>query len=376
MEKRRENSDHHHHHHHRKKHRKNKALQLTLIIILCLLILAAMGVVTFMIIKNIGAKNLQQQATTTAPVMTMQNANTEDEAQSEQEEEQLEEGQIIYKGQKYQYNSDIMSFVIMGIDTMDTVDKLIASKVNGGQSDMNFIALMNPHTKKIQLIAINRNLMTTIYKYTADGTFAGTEYAQITLQHAYGSGGADSCEMMVSAIDNVMYMIPIHGYFAMNMGAIAKLNDAIGGVELTALEDIKKDNTNIKKGEKVTLIGKDAFWYTKYRDWTVAGSADARLSRQKQYLYAFVNKLKKMVKNDISLPLDLYNIVSAYSVTDISLDKVTYLASIAMNYSFDMEDIYSVPGETVTSETEYEEFYVDEEALYEMIVEIFYEPVD
>lgn len=376
MEKRRENSDHHHHHHHRKKHRKNKALQLTLIIILCLLILAAMGVVTFMIIKNIGAKNLQQQATTTAPVMTMQNANTEDETQSEQEEEQLEEGQIIYKGQKYQYNSDIMSFVIMGIDTMDTVDKLIASKVNGGQSDMNFIALMNPHTKKIQLIAINRNLMTTIYKYTADGTFAGTEYAQITLQHAYGSGGADSCEMMVSAIDNVMYMIPIHGYFAMNMGAIAKLNDAIGGVELTALEDIKKDNTNIKKGEKVTLIGKDAFWYTKYRDWTVAGSADARLSRQKQYLYAFVNKLKKMVKNDISLPLDLYNIVSAYSVTDISLDKVTYLASIAMNYSFDMEDIYSVPGETVTSETEYEEFYVDEEALYEMIVEIFYEPVD
>lgn len=350
-----------------KKQRKTKVLQIILIILLCILILSLMGFMTFLIIRYIGGRNLQQQATTTVPVMTMEEPETEDT---------LEEGQILYKGRKYQYNSDIMSFVIMGIDTMDTVEELMTNGENGGQSDMIFIALMNPHTSKIQLIAVNRNLMTNIHMYAKDGTYVGTEVGQITLQHAYGTGGADSCEKMVSAIDNVMYMIPIHGYFAMNMGAISKLNDAIGGVEITALEDIRHKGTDISKGEVITLLGEDAFWYTKYRDWTVEGSADQRLLRQKQYLYAFVNKLKQMVKQDISLPLDLYNIVADYCVTDISMDKVTYLASIAMNYSFSTEDIYSVPGESITSGVEYEEFYVDEEALYEMIVEIFYEPIE
>lgn len=352
-----------------KKQNKNKTLQIILGIFLFLLvILVTLFAVLFIMVQN-GKNRLNNEVTSEIPKMEFP------VAEEEEPEEQLEEGQILYKGQKYQYNKDIKSFVIMGIDTMDTVEKLIESPVSGGQSDMNFVAVMNPHTKKIQLIAINRNTMTTIYCYTADGTFVGTKTGQLTLQHAYGSGGTDSCEMMVSAIDNILYMIPIHGYFAMNMGAITRLNDAIGGVELTALQDVKHEGTNISEGEKIVLKGKDAFWYTKYRDWTVEGSADERLERQKQYLYAFFNKLKGMVKNDLSLPITLYKIIEDYSVTDVSLDKLSYLASQLTGYTFETSDIYSVPGKSVTSGVEYEEFYVDEEALYEMIIEIFYEPV-
>lgn len=352
-----------------KKNKKdNKIMNIIItVFVVLLVILFAMFAVLFIMVQN-GKKKLDTEVTSNLPML--------DFPIEEETDEELEEGQILYQGQKYQYNKDIKSFVIMGIDTMDSVEELIESPINGGQSDMNFVAVMNPHTRKIQLIAINRNTMTTIYCYTEDGTLTGTKTGQITLQHAYGSGGKDSCEMMVSAIDNILYMIPIHGYFAMNMGAITKLNDAIGGVELTAIQDVAHKGTNIKKGEKILLKGNDAFWYTKYRDWTEAGSADQRLERQKQYLYQFFQQLKKMVKQDMTLPLSLYKIIEDYSVTDLSLDKISYLASQLVNYDFDTSDIYSVPGESVTSDVEYEEFYVDDEALYEMIIEIFYEPVN
>ena len=62
-------------------------------------------------------------------------------------------------------------------------------------------------------------------------------------------------------------------------------------------------------------------------------------------------------------------------VTNVSLDEATYLASILKDYRFSEEDLYTMAGETVMGE-QFEEFYPDETALYEMILEIFYEEVE
>lgn len=288
----------------------------------------------------------------------------------------LKDGQVIYHDVVFQYNKDIRTFALFGVDTMGTMNELLAETL-GGQADMNMLAVLDPHKKKISLIAINRNTMTTIDRYTVSNRYYDTVWGQICLQHAYGTGGADSCQRAVAAIGRVMYQVPIHGYFAMNMGAISKLNDAVGGVTLTAIEDVKTGKTNISKGQKVTLLGQDAFYYVKYRQWKGESSrysADRRLERQKQYLTTFGQKTKAMVANDISLPLDLMNVVSAYSVTDLTADEIVHLASMAVGYTFDESSIYSVPGAS-TMGTKYEEFYVNQDALYNMILQIFYEPV-
>lgn len=361
----------------KRRKRRNKALQVVLICLICLCILVAFGVAAFAITSSMGNKKLRQQATTNAPVLIKtepEELETELESETEiEKEEPLKEGEIIYNGQKYRYNEEILTFAIMGIDYMGTVDELLKESM-GGHSDMNFLAVINPRKKSLELIAINRNSMTQIHRYATDGSYVDTVDAQITLQHAYGTGGADSCEKMVAAIDNLMYMIPIHGYFSMNMGAIMMLNDAVGGVELVAVEDVIFQKTDIRRGDKVVLLGKDAFWYVKYRDVDVVESANGRLQRQKQYINAFIQKMKHMIKQDLSLPIDLYKIVAEYSVTDITIDEMTYLVSQVAGYSFDLGNIHTVPGETVVN-GEYEEFYVDEDGLYEMIVDLFYEPV-
>ena len=51
------------------------------------------------------------------------------------------------------------------------------------------------------------------------------------------------------------------------------------------------------------------------------------------------------------------------------------LAEMSVDYSFHESNMYFVPGETTQGEV-FEEYNVDDAALYEMILDIFYEPVE
>ena len=51
-----------------------------------------------------------------------------------------------------------------------------------------------------------------------------------------------------------------------------------------------------------------------------------------------------------------------------------YLASVAKEYAFYEEDFYMLSGENVMGD-KFEEFYPDEDAMFEMILDIFYEKV-
>ena len=62
-------------------------------------------------------------------------------------------------------------------------------------------------------------------------------------------------------------------------------------------------------------------------------------------------------------------------VTSLSVDEITYLASTLLGYDFSMENIISIQGEMAMGEKN-EEFYIEEEALRTLIIEIFYEKVE
>lgn len=99
------------------------------------------------------------------------------------------------------------------------------------------------------------------------------------------------------------------------------------------------------------------------------------MERQKQYLMAYAVKTMEAIKKDITFPVALYGTLSKYMVTDISVDEVGYLATQILNYSFDGSNMYVLEGETTKGE-EYEEFWVDEDALYRLILDVFYEKIE
>ena len=124
--------------------------------------------------------------------------------------------------------------------------------------------------------------MTEVHKLGAFGDPVATLNAQIATAYAYGIGGKSSCDNMIRSVSGLLGGIPIDGYLAMNMGGIPLMNDAIGGVELTALQSISvpDQGIHINKGETVTLSGQEAYYYLRGRDTKKFGSATKRLRRE------------------------------------------------------------------------------------------------
>lgn len=129
------------------------------------------------------------------------------------------------------------------------------------------------------------------------------------------------------------------------------------------------------KGETVHLTGNSAVTYVRARDTNVFGSAAGRLERQKQYINALIQKAKSELKGNPALPIALFKEMQPYMVTDLNAEKVTYLATMAAGFDFSGMDVYKVPGETVMGDV-YEEFYTDKDALYELILTLFYEEAE
>lgn len=354
-----------------KNKKKNKRKRIALTVLCELVILAAIGFTAFQVLRAVGRSNLLGKAEAASPNLTPVKAEV---ILTQEEEERWQEGWVKYKDTVYAYNEDIMTFLIMGIDK-NSEAKEVKEGTDGGQADALFLAVMNPHDKSIKVIGINRNAMTDIDIYNEEGAYVTTTKAQIAVQHGFGNGVAQSCEYQKKAVARLFYNLPIHGYAAINMSAIPTINDAVGGVEVTVLEDLTAKDKSLRKGETQKLMGESAFWYVKYRDTGVFGSADMRLKRQKQYLNAFIDASKKAAKNDITVVVDLYQAISPMMITDITLDEVAYLAPILLDYSFEENSFYMLKGETVMGE-QFEEFYVDEDALYELILEIFYEEIE
>lgn len=343
------------------------------------IVIAAGGIVAFTalalggigIVRAVGKSRLYDQADTERPDMQV---ISEEDTLTEEDEERWREGWVKYKGCIYEYKKNILTFLFMGIDKNSDV-KEVKEGTDGGQADALFLVVADPSDEIIRIIGINRNTMTDIDIYDDKGEYVTTTKAQIAVQHGFGNGMEESCEYQKKAVEQLFYGLPIHGYAAVNMSAIETINDAVGGVDVTVLEDLTQKDESLVKGSRVHLTGESAFWYVKYRDTSVFGSADMRLARQKQYLNSFVDAAKKAAKKDISVVLELYQAVMPQMVTDVSIDEVAYLAPVLLDYRFGEDSFHTITGETVMGE-QYEEFYVDETALYEMILEVFYEKVE
>lgn len=352
------------------KKKKRKKRKKILIAVLCeAAILAAVILTAFQIVRAVGKSSLQSKAEAAPELMPVQ----AQAALTEEEQSKWQEGWIKYQDTIYAYKEDILTFLIMGIDKNSDV-KEEAEGTSGGQADALFLAVMDPGEKTIKVIGINRNTMTDIDVYNEEGAYLTTVSAQIAVQHGFGNGMEESCERQLKAVRKLFYNLPIHGYAAINMSAIPTINDAVGGVQVTVLEDLTQRDQSLVEGESVHLEGESAFWYVKYRDTNVFGSADKRLERQKQYLNEFIGAAKSAIKKNPAAAVNLYQAVSGQMVTNVSIDEVAYLAPLLAEYKFQSDSFYMPEGETVMGD-QFEEFYVDEDALYEMILDVFYEEV-
>ena len=356
------------------------------ILLALLAILAVIAVILVNVWRTTGRASLLQhaQGNSADAAQNMQSAanekneNATDSGTQEAEESyELQEGQIRYNGKTYQYKDNLMNILCLGIDSRDGIAK---EKTPGkaGQADCVILAVLDDDAKTIQLINISRDSMVPVHVYATDGSFVEDRTEQLALQYAYGNGRDWSCQLMEQTVSELFYGLPIHGYCALSMNSIADLNDAVGGVTVTVPEDLAVMQPKLfTAGDTVTLKGELAYHFVHDRDYKSAdiASNNKRIARQKTYAVAFVNQFKQGMKEDMTLPVKLYQTAEKQMVTSIGLDQAVYLCTEYMNSSFDTDNIYTIEGE-VTKGEEYAEFNVDDDALYQLILDVFYEEVN
>ena len=364
----------------KKKRRRRRILiqvvSWALIVVLAIVVIGV-GVAIYMV--NHGGKSLQEKTEGSAPTFEMQPTAAPDggELQVQATEPPVpiewQSDWIQYGDTIYDYNENIMTFLFLGIDKEGEVE-LTDKKADGGQSDAMFLVVVNPDKEQIDLIGINRDTMVDVYCYGYEqyGDVMVVE-AQLTTQFGFGDGGAQSAKYTKEAVSTLFYNLPITGYVSIGYDAIPKINDAIGGVDVVCLEDMTAKKKTWFEGANLHLEGNDAMIYVRWRNCSLFESARVRLARQKQYLNAFISKVVSETKKDITVPVNLYKKVTEYMTTDITADQVVYLTSQLLDYSFG--EIYTLEGETVKGER-FEEFYPDYGKLKELMLQVFYEPVE
>ena len=286
-------------------------------------------------------------------------------------DEKWQEGVISYKGKYYKYNNRIDTYLLMGIDKSGPAEAT-ENYMDGGQCDAIFLLVLDKEAERFSAISINRNTMTEIDQYGEDGTPLGEHVAQLCLQHAYGDGKRLSCRRTVDAVSKMFDNLPIAGYLSLYMDGVPILNDAVGGVEVECLQDLSYPDAGVElhEGETVTLKGQEAYYYVRGRDTDTFDSSTQRLRREEQYVAQFMKAVKALPDKKSRLN-NIYSEASDYMITDISFaDLLTDFS----DYDLTEDHIYSVPGETVMGE-KFEEFYIDEEGLYDLIIQVFYQEV-
>lgn len=353
-------------------------IKRVLIVIGCIMAVGIILGVTAKIVTIVGRNKLTRNANTQGPTMG-------DDIDSALREDPIyasawQEGWVALDGKVYEYNQDIRTFLVLGIDNAHgSKGSEYEELINGGQSDGIFLVILNPLDESIKILAVDRNTEVGIrmIKMGPDGDDA-IDYGPIAIQHAYGGGGEYSCELTRDAVSKLLYNMPIHGYMSIKYTSIPAINDAVGGVTLTLPDnmDVSAVNKSWTPGATITLKGNDAYDFVHYRDVNEFESARKRLARQKLYLKTFIKQMKDKTREDITLPITVYNSIKKDVVSDITVDEIGYIASEYSGYNFNGDDIYTMEGETVLQDgDEFEHFYPDEEALRRLIIELFYKEV-
>ena len=264
---------------------------------------------------------------------------------------------------------DITTVLVMGIDRYGPEEDS-GSYRNEGAADMNMLLIFDEASRVCNVLHLNRDTMLEMPVLGIGGRQAGTSFGQLALAHTYGSGLHDSCENTRQAVSDLLYGLEIDYYMAMNMDAIAILNDAVGGVTVEVTEDFSQVDPDIGLG-RVTLVGDQAITFVRTRKDVGDQLNLSRIRRQQAYIDGFADAFRSRREADPEFILSAYEQVAPYLVTDCSVNAVSGMIERYGDYR--IGEVVTPGGENVLG-GEYYEFYVDVEQLDELILRLLYAP--
>lgn len=269
-------------------------------------------------------------------------------------------------------NEDLEVILLIGVDKYEFQSQTEGYN-NSQQADFLMLLLINKKAETYTMLHINRDTMTDIPVLGVRGEKAGTINGQLALAHTFGSGGMDSCRNTVEAVSNLLYGIEIDHYLAFTMDAVSEINDLAGGVTISVLDDLTSVSPEMYKGATLTLDGEMALAYVRTRYGLEDSSNLRRMERQRQYLTALRTALSARAASQEDFMFKALEKISTYMTSDYTADQLSKLYERINSYKDN--GIQTIDGEAIRGD-EFMEFYPDEIAIKQQIVQLFYVPLE
>ena len=277
---------------------------------------------------------------------------------------------VTINGKQYRQKNNLTTILVMGVD-QDSDAEVFNNNRNGGNADMMRLVVIDPTEKKVSQVAIDRDTMAPITILGMMGYRTGVRTTQICLAHAYGDGREKSCELTVEAVSNLFLNIPIKYYMAMNLDGIHVLNDSVGGITVTLEDDFSHIDPAMTKGTTLTLVGDQAETFVRSRKSMEVGTNEARMKRQETYLGKMTDALVEKIKSSNEYIGTLFDEMTPYLCTNMSRAKLVNEAWAARDYQ--RAPVVTLEGtRTENTKDNRMEFYVDETALEQVVLDLFY----
>ena len=274
---------------------------------------------------------------------------------------------VYIDGEAYRPKSTVKNYLIIGLDQYG------ATEGNGyAQADFILVLSFDSADNSYTVMSINRDTMTEILVYDAFSGEVKETVAQIALSHNDGTyteiSNSRKCKNTAKAVSDLLYEVDFKNYVSMTMDAVSIIVDYIGGVELYVEHDMTSVDDRLVEGQTVTLDGELALKFIGARTGVADETNVSRMERQMTFFDAFIKKAKS-VELDEELMLECFEDVADYIVTNADEGIFGEISDKLSTY--EKKKTIIPPGEAKVGQ-KYMEFYVDEEELKDIVIDVFY----
>lgn len=267
--------------------------------------------------------------------------------------------------QRYGYrDNELHTILLIGVDNEELNSERTLYR-SSTQADFMVLLVADKQQKKLIPIQIDRDTITDIDIYGVLGGYAGTRKTQLCLAQAFGKSVEDGSRNTAAAVSRYLLGIPIDDFFVFDMAFINRFNDMIGGVTVTLEDDFSAYDPAMTPGTTLRLQGSQAELFVRSRRTIADGTNSSRMKRQRVYMNAAANELRKHLTESEYVSSLLDGIEGNYA-TSMTRAAVINFAHRYSTYS--MADMQQLPGSHTKGQDGFTEFHPDTEGVTELVL--------
>lgn len=329
-----------------------------IVIAVVLVVIAIVGGVGVAILGNNKLKTPAATAVSEA-IATTTNSNSSSSS-DDGEFGDIWDNTISYNGKTYRYNDDITTMLFMGVDTYEEREEnqLIG---NGGRADTLLLFILNSSTNTMDILELNRDTYTEIDVYDDNRNFMYSGPMPLSMQYTFGESHTRSCMLMKNKVEEVLYGIPVDYYCSLTIEGMNAVIDAMGGLEVTFDEDMSYVDERYVPGATVLMDSTMSERFFRYRDIEELGSNQTRMNRQSWLMRLVFEEMVRSNALDIEA---LYVAAGDELTTDMDISVISSIRSYSLGEFIDLPGNYE--------QGVHDEYHLDEEALQDLLIELFY----